>query len=156
MKNILNKFKSNKIEIGIYNFLVTFHKTNNFKQSIEKIKNKLNCNAEYAHYIVSECIKFKYFDGVKANKSASNHIVLNIREHMYITRDGYQFIHNYRINKFNFFWIPFKNLVIIAITAIITVIINNSFSKNKQSVDISNKVASQNIQCVKVCDNTND
>jgi len=156
LKKILNKLKYNKIEIGIYNFLVTFHKTNNFKQSIEKIKCKLNCNSEYANYIVSECIKFKYFDGVTVNKSISNHIILDIREHMYITRNGYQFIHDYRINKFNFFWIPFKNLIIIAITAIITVIINNSFSKNKQGIDVSNKITSQSIQCIKVCDNAND
>lgn len=154
MKKIIKIFKTNQIEIGIYNFLIVFHKTNNLDKAIEAIKIRLNCDDEYARYIVSECVKSNYFDGINISKSVNHCIFLDIRQHMYISRVGYQFIHNYRIDKFNFFWIPLKNLIIILLTAIITVLVTNSLSDSKQSLDIGNHIFTQDMIHSKICNNS--
>lgn len=148
--------KTNRIEIGIYNFLNTFHKTNDIDKSFQKIKQKLKCEDEYARYIISECVTYEYFSGINFTRSINHSIHLDIRNHKYITRKGYQFIHDYKINKLNFFWIPFKNLVIIVITAFITVIVGNFFSNNKQSIEVSDNIVPQISIEVPICDNSND
>ncbi len=154
---ILDKFRTNKIELGIYTFLDSFDKSNDYKKSKQSIIDKLNCDDKYANFIIGECDNSNYFSGLSVNKNCLNQTLIDIRENLYVTRDGYKFIHQYELDNFNFFWIPFKTFFLILATAIITVIINNCFSNSNQSINIVDDVTSQKeVICEVVCDDTNN
>ena len=68
---------------------------------------------------------------MSSSNSIHNSKYIELSEYIYVTRKGYSFIRQYRLNVFNFFWIPFKNLAIIFITAIITAIVTNYFNMQK-------------------------
>lgn len=151
----LKKYRSDIIEKGIYTFLNSFNKDGNLDKACLNVKRGLNCDDEYADYIVYECHESNLFDGIETSRTANNLYVIQELQNMRITRKGFQFIHQYRLNKFNFFWIPFKNLVIILITALITVLITNAFSIPDKDVKTSDKVISKDIVCSTVCNNSN-
>lgn len=144
------------IERGIYIFLTSFHKTNDFHKSSVILLKKLKCSDEYSNFIISECVKANYFEGLTVTSTTNNHKVIDIRQHLYITRQGYQFLHQYRLDKFNFFWIPFKHLTIIIVTAFITAVITNLFSDKKQVVNTRNKIISHGFICIEVCNHSNN
>ena len=128
MKNIVENIlesevsslkKTNNVEKYIYKFLVQFN-SNDFYTAFNYLCNKYRLEENYVASIVQECVKSNYLDGIVASNSLNNHKCIDLKEHRYVTREGYKFIHLYRLAIFNFFWIPFKNLVIIIVTAIIT------------------------------------
>lgn len=119
--------KSNNVEKYIYKFLTKFD-SSDFYTSFNYVCNKYSLEENYVASIVQECVNSKYVDGINTSNSINNYKHIDLKEHTYITREGYKFIHQYRLNIFNFFWVPFKNLVIIIITAIITALATHIFT----------------------------
>lgn len=118
----------NNIEKYIYKFLIKLHSKDYFS-AFNYLQNKYNLEENYIASIIEECINSKYVDGISSLNSITNYKQLNVKTYTYVTRKGYQFINEYRLKKINIFWIPFKNLIIIIITAIITAIATKYFSK---------------------------
>lgn len=112
-------YKINKLEKYIYKFLKYLNK-NDFNYANSKLTKKYKIDNIYFRYIVSECINSKYIDGIIYNTNLNNEKSLVISNHIYITRNGYIFINNYRRQMLNLFLIPLKNLLIIILTAFIT------------------------------------
>lgn len=119
--------KSNNVEKYIYKFLTKFD-SSDFYTSFNYVCNKYSLEENYVASIVQECVNSKYVDGINTSNSINNYKHIDLKAHTYITRAGYKFIHQYRLNIFNFFWVPFKNLVIIIITAIITALATHIFT----------------------------
>lgn len=117
----------NNIEKYIYKFLVKLH-SKDFLYAFSYLQNKYNLEENYISSIIEECINSKYVDGISSLSSVNNYKHLNVKTYTYITRKGYNFINQYRLKRFNFFWIPFKHLIVIIITAIITAIATKYFS----------------------------
>ena len=113
--------KLKNVEKYIYKFLVKFN-SNDFHTAFTYVCQNYHLEENYVASIVQECISSKYLDGIVSSNSINNFKFIELKEHSYITREGYKFIRQYRLKRFNFFWIPFKNLMIIVITAIITAI----------------------------------
>lgn len=111
--------KIKNVEEYIYKFLTKFN-SSDFYASFNYVCNKYHLEENYVASIVQECVNSNYLDGIAISNSINNYKHINLKEHVYITREGYKFINQYKLAKINFFWIPFKNLVIIIVTAIIT------------------------------------
>lgn len=122
--------KLNNVEKYIYKFLIKLH-SNNFYVAFDYLRNKYKLERNYIVSIIQECISSEYIDGMSSSNSIHNSKYIELSEYIYVTRKGYSFIRQYRLNVFNFFWIPFKNLVIILITAIITAVVTNYFNMQK-------------------------
>ena len=110
---------NSKIEKYIYKFLI-YLKDNNYSFASQKLKEKYKLNSNYVNSIVEECIKASYIDGIECINSISNFKHIIVREHVYVTRNGFIFLNQYQRNIINFFFIPLKNIIIIALTAFIT------------------------------------
>lgn len=117
---------NNKIEKYIYNFLVKLD-YKGYLGGSECLENKFGLKEDYVAFIISECVKSGYIDGISTQSNAYNSRRVNVSGNIYITREGYNFINQYRLAKINLFWIPFKNLVIIVITAVITAVATSLF-----------------------------
>ena len=111
---------NNKIEKYIYNFLVKLD-CRGYLGGSECLENQFKLKLDYIAFIISECEKAGYIDGITIQSNVLNNsrrVIIN--GNIYITREGYNFINQYRLAKINFLWIPIKNLIIIIVTAIIT------------------------------------
>ncbi len=117
----------NNVEKYIYKFLVQLHSKDYFS-AFNYLRVKFNLEENYIASIIEECINSKYVDGISFFSSVTNYKHLDVKTYTYVTRSGYQFINQYRLKKINFFWIPFKHLVVIIVTAIITAIATKYFS----------------------------
>ena len=125
--------KYTKVDKYIYYFLKYLEKEDLWT-SCSYLQHKYKLEENYSYTIVEECVKSSYVDGIIVQSNANNGKHITRLTNVFITRDGYNFIHNYNQSKINLFWIPFKNLIIIAVTALITSIITtfiNSKSSNK-------------------------
>lgn len=118
---------TNKIDKYMHYFLSKFNKTKDFNKSFKALMSKYNINQQYACFVIYEIINLNYITGVSVTPSMANTYFLNLSNNQIITRKGYKFIDSYRKNIINLFLIPFKNLILIIITAIITTFINNGF-----------------------------
>lgn len=119
----------NKIDKYMYVFLKKF----NGQLSINAenyFSTKFNLEENYINLIVKECIDNGYIIGTKYVISCNNFIHLIHQEHIFVTRKGFQFINQYELNKINIFWIPFKNLLIIFLTALFTALATYLFGQD--------------------------
>ena len=119
----------NKIDKYMYIFLKKF----NGQLSINAenyFSTKFNLEENYINFIVKECIDNGYIIGTKYVISGNNFIHLIHQEHIFVTRKGFQFINQYELNKINIFWIPFKNLLIIFLTALFTALATYFFGQD--------------------------
>ena len=118
----------NNIEKYIYKFLTKLDLLD-YSSAKSYLQSHYQLEENYTSSVIEECIKSNYVDGIFSVNSVNNYKHISISDYIYITREGYKFINQYRLNKINLFWIPFKNLVIIIATAIITAIATSYFDK---------------------------
>lgn len=123
--------KYTKVDKYIYYFLKYLEKEDLWT-SCSYLQHKYKLKENYSYSIVEECVNSKYVDGIFVQSNANNRKHIMPQANVFITRNGYNFMHNYNQSKINLFWIPFKNLIIIAITALITAIVT-TFINNKVS-----------------------
>jgi len=121
--------KYTKIDKYIHYFLKYLDKEDLWT-SCSYLQHKYKLEENYSYSIVEECVKSNYIDGVKVQSNASNGKHITCQSNIFITRNGYNFIHDYNQSKINFFWIPFKNFVIIFVTALITASVTTFINKN--------------------------
>lgn len=125
--------KNSKVDKYIHYFL-KYVDLKDFWTAFHYLQNKYKLEEDYVALIVAECINSKYIDGASFYSSTVTNVKnINIRKRVYVTRSGYNFINKYRTDKINFYWIPFKNLIIILITALITATITTFVNKLSSS-----------------------
>lgn len=120
--------KYTKVDKYIYYFLKYLEKEDLWT-SCSYLQHKYKLEENYSYSIVEECVKSNYIDGIKVQSNANNGKHITSQSNIFITRNGYNFMHDYMQSKINIFWIPFKNLIIIVVTALITASITTFINK---------------------------
>lgn len=143
--------KNSKVDKYIYYFL-KYVDLKDFWTAFHYLQNKYKLEEDYVSLIVSECIDSKYINSASFHSSiVTNEKLINVCEHVYVTRLGYNFVTKYRTDKINFYWIPFKNLIIILVTAIITASITTFINKISTNISYSsNTPENQHYQDINV------
>ncbi len=141
----------NKLKYQMYKLLTKFNNCKSLDETKQYICQKFKIdNDNDFNFIVSQCIDFGFIDGISYSNSISNHIHIIIRDNIFITYNGYEFLKNYHTFIKKILW----NLFLIIATAIITVKVNDYFSKTNQVSNVRNQIISNNPICIKICKNT--
>ncbi len=126
----------NKNKFLMYKTLLKFNKCKSIKETKDFIINKFNIDDWYFSYLIGQCVELQLIDGIKVTKSINNHYHNVYTENIYLTYNGYEFIKNY------YGWLKklLRDLLLITITAIITVLVESK-------LDTTNQVHNQECQC---------
>lgn len=118
----------NKNKFLMYKILIKFNKCKSIEDTQIFIINKYKIDKKDFSYLISQCVEQQLLNGIIANKTANNYYHIFCSENIYLTYYGYEFIKNY------YGWIKklLRDLFLIFITAIITVIINNELDNTNQ------------------------
>lgn len=142
----------NKSKRQMYFLLNDFNKTNDFKLSMNNTKDKFKIDDYTLGFRINECVTNHFINGIHSDATASNRYICNVSEHIFITYNGYEFLTNYYSFIKKILW----ELLIIIVTATITVIINNKLSNDNQITNITDNVASQDFVSSEICNYTNN
>ena len=141
----------NKVKFQMYKTLIIFKKCNDIFKTQNYICKKFNIQESDFTFIIRQCVENHFIDGISCSQSISNLTHTDYCEHIYLTYSGYEFMKDYYSFIKKLLW----NLFLIITTAIITVKVNNFFSKPNQIINPTNNVVSNDTICVPVCQNSN-
>lgn len=132
-------FHKNKVKNNMYKILKSLDKTDNYELTKNKILKSINENK--FNYAIYECDRHHFLDGFICSRGIiHNDFFIKVPEKFYITQDGYNFLKNYYSNLFNLI----RDILLMIITAYITVLINNKWSNTNQSCYCFDNICSQN------------
>ena len=143
-------FFRNKVKYQMYKTLINFKKFQNISKTQNYICKKFNIQESDFTFIIRQCVENHFIDGIKCSKSINNYTYAIYSENIYLTYSGYEFLKDYYSFVKKILW----NLFLIITTAIITVKVNDFFSKPNQIINPTNYVISDKSICVPVCQNT--
>lgn len=129
----------NKSKKQIYFLLKDFDKTNNFNKSLNNTQLKFKIDDYTLDFRINECVSNHFVDGIQSSSTDDNSYVIDFSEHIFITYNGYEFLKNY----YGFIRKGIIQLLIIVITAIVTVLANNYLSNSNNCIDTINKIVTQ-------------
>lgn len=126
----------NRNKLLMYKTLLKFDKCKSINDTKEYIINKYKLTEDYFTYLIGQCVELQLIDGISVNKSINNNYFNIYSENIYLTYNGYEFIKNY------YGWLKklLRDLLLITITAIITVLVESKLDPTKQ-------VHNQECQC---------
>lgn len=131
----------NKVKHNMYIFLKSYNKYHNYDKVKQLMIEKIDEND--FNFAVSQCIDNHFINGIRyTSEKTTNYIHINHSEILYITYYGFEFLKNYYGNIKNLI----RDIFLILITAIITVIINNKWSNLDECNNIVNNIISQNVE----------
>ncbi len=141
----------NKVKYQMYKTLITFKKYNDISKTQNYICKKFNIQESDFTFTIRQCVENHFIDGINCSQSLDNTTHIIYSEHIYLTYSGYEFMKEYYSFIKKLLW----NLFLIFTTAIVTVKVNNFFSKPNQIINPTNNVISDKVICVPVCQNPN-
>ena len=141
----------NKVKYQMYKTLISFKKYNNIFKTQNYICKKFGIQESDFTFIVRQCVENHFIDGINCSQSLDNTTHAIYSEHIYLTYSGYEFMKDYYSFVKKIIW----NLFLIITTAIVTVKVNDFFSKPNQIINPTNNVISNKSICVPICQNTN-
>lgn len=144
----------NKNKYLVYKTLLKFKKYGCMFKTQDYITKKFKFDEYYFAYIVGQCVEMKLLDGIRTSKSINNHYHNVYSENIYITYNGYEFLKNYHSKFYSLLRDLFLIFITAVVTATITVLINNKFSKSNQSNNIFNDICSKETICSDICNNS--
>ncbi|HAB66561.1 MAG TPA: hypothetical protein DCE23_04255 [Firmicutes bacterium] len=115
-------FFGNKTKNNMYKILKSLSKTHDFKKTEKLLSNKISKD-DYNSTII-ECVEYQYLKNVDYYINVLGTYVINFPSKVFITCLGYDFLKNYFSSIFKLL----RDLLLIIVTALITVHINNWFS----------------------------
>lgn len=126
----------NRNKLLMYKTLLKFDKCKSINDTRKYIINKYKLTEDYFTYLIGQCVELQLIDGISVNKSINNNYFNVYSKNIYLTYNGYEFIKNY------YGWLKklLRDLLLITITAIITVLVENKLNPTKQ-------VHNQECQC---------
>ncbi len=142
----------NKTKYLMYKTLIKFKKFKDLHITQDYIIKKYKLRENEFGFIINECVNYQFIDGVVQSKSINNHFSHIYKDYIYITSKGYEFLKDYYSSIFKLL----RDFLLIGVTAIVTVLINNELSNSNQTVNICNDVVPQDISFIRVtnnCDN---
>ena len=137
----------NKVKYQMYKTLMKFKKCNDISKTQNYICKKFNIQESDFTFIVRQCVENHFIDGINCSQSLNNTTHASYSEHIYLTYSGYEFMKNYYSFIKKLLW----NLFLIITTAIVTVKVNDFFSKSNQVINPANHIVSNNTISVPVC-----
>ena len=141
----------NKVKYQMYITLIKFRKYNDIFKTQDFICKRFNIQESDFTFIIRQCVENHFIDGIDCSQSSNNLTYAIYNEHIYLTYSGYEFMKDYYSFVKKLLW----NLFLMITTAIVTVKVNDFFSKSNQIINPSNHVISDNTICVPICKNTN-
>ncbi len=140
----------NKVKRNMYKFLKKLDKTHDYDVTKNYMLNKIS---EHNYKImIKECIDKQLIVNVKYYLSIGCTIEVQELDNIFLTYNGCEFIKNY----YSYILKLLRDFLLIIVTAIVTVLINNELSNSNQTVNVCDDVIPQDVSLIKItnnCDN---
>lgn len=141
----------NEVKYNMYRFLLSLKKSHDYKKTYQELSLKIeNSNLDY---VIAECVDNHFIDGITYSKGKlENDIYLHCSNKIYLTSTGCEFIKNY----YSYIFKLLRDIFLIFVTAIVTVLITNKFSVSNQDINLTCHIASQDGSSIIVCNNSDN